>query len=57
MDFKPLYEYIQKERIPLLGSIPFKKEYAMTYSQGDILPEKNDELRDEFIRIIKKYAS
>jgi MinD superfamily P-loop ATPase len=54
LDYQPLYDFIKKENITLLGEIPFKKEYAMAYSQGDILTEKDESLRDIFIRIINK---
>lgn len=54
LDYQPLYDFIKKENITLLGEIPFKKEYAMAYSKGDILTEKDESLRDIFIRIINK---
>jgi len=57
LEYRPLYDYIKKEEIPLLGEIPFKKEYAMAYSQGDILPEKDESLRNTFIGIIKKIVN
>lgn len=52
LKYKPLYDYIESEKIPVLGEIPFQREYALTYSHGDILPEKNKELLEEFNKII-----
>ncbi len=32
---KDVYEYLEKEDIPLLGKIPFNREYASNYAKGD----------------------
>jgi len=53
LDFHPLYDYISAEKIPLLGEIPFRKEYAMAYSHGHILPEKYESLKQTFLDIFK----
>ncbi len=52
LDYKPLYEYINKNKILLLGEIPYKREYAMAYSKGEILPEFDKGLKETFIGII-----
>ena len=52
LNYKPLYEYISQYKIPMLGEIPFKKEYAMAYSKGEILPEYDRGLKDTYIGII-----
>ncbi len=54
LNYNPLYEYIQDNEIPLLGEIPFKKEYAASYSRGEILTESDDALRMIFLNILKK---
>jgi MinD superfamily P-loop ATPase len=54
LNYQPLYDYIQKEGIPLLGEIPFRKEYAKAYSTGKILPEHDSNLRNLFQSIIGK---
>lgn len=52
-DYKPLYAYINDQNIDIIGEIPFRKEYARAYSRGEILPEKNNELKNVYIGIIK----
>jgi len=54
LDYYPLYDYILREKINLLGEIPFKKEYARAYSQGEILTENDKSLRNTFMVIINK---
>lgn len=53
LNYKPLYEYIENQSIPLLGEIPFKVEYAMAYSKGEILTEADKDLKNLMIEIIK----
>lgn len=55
LKFDALYNYIQKERMPLLAEIPFKKEYAGAYSRGIILTEYDEKLQKTFKNILKKY--
>lgn len=47
------YHYLQKEGIPLLGEIPYKEEFAVLYSEGNVIAEHNDEFRD----ILKNIAT
>jgi len=54
LNYLPLYDYIKKEEIPLLGEIPFRKEYAKAYSTGIILAEHDDGIRALFQTIIKQ---
>ncbi len=49
--YKLLYEYIERENIPLLGEIPFNTKYAMAYSEGKILPEYDPYLVKSFKKI------
>ena len=44
-------QFAQKSNIPIIGRIPFKKEYAKSYSQGDILLEKHPELKTIFAQL------
>lgn len=51
-NYKSLYEFVSENTIPLLGEIPFKREYAEAYSKG-IMPVESDlGLRKIFIGII-----
>ncbi len=54
LHYRPLYDYIRQENIPLLGEIPFRKEYAKAYSTGKILPEQDRGLRHTFQSIIEQ---
>lgn len=54
LNYRPLYDYIRKENISLLGEIPFKKEYAKAYSLGKLLPEVDPELKNTFQTIVKQ---
>jgi len=44
-------KYAELAGIPILGRIPFKREYAETYSSGHILVERHKELGDMLLRI------
>ncbi len=52
LNYKPLYDYIHQNKIPLLGEIPFKREYAKAYSQGSLLVEYDPGLEKLFVDII-----
>jgi len=43
-----VYEYLTKERIPLLMTIPFDKMIASVYSKGELLCEKMPEWQSQF---------
>jgi len=43
--------FAEEAGIPIIGRIPFKREFAETYSHGGILVEKYDELIDVFTGI------
>lgn len=55
-----VYEYLRIENIPLLMSIPFDKEIAVKYSNGELITNSNNEWKIKFIqlykRIIENYA-
>ncbi len=44
-------KYAESADIPIIGRIPFKREYAETYSAGHILIEKHKELVDILLEI------
>ncbi|MEN7973759.1 MAG: P-loop NTPase, partial [Verrucomicrobiota bacterium] len=39
-------DYAKEAGLPILGRIPFKREYAETYSKGGIIAEEHPELQD-----------
>lgn len=41
-------DYCKKENISVIAKIPFKKEYAESYSKGNLLIEEDDEIRQTF---------
>jgi MinD superfamily P-loop ATPase len=54
LSYIPLYEYIKKSQIPLIGEIPFKRELAGVYSKGEIIAESSEGIRQIFTGIINK---
>jgi len=48
-----LKSYLQKNNIPVLGQIPFSREYASKYANGDILKNIPEETELAFQRIIE----
>lgn len=54
LNYTPLFDYINDNNIPLLGKIPFKKEYARAYAGGDVLTEVFPELHELFVEIANK---
>lgn len=54
LNYKPLYDYIHQNNIPLIGEIPFRKELAGAYSNGEIIVETSEDIREIFIAIIKR---
>ena len=57
LNYNPLYDYINKYSIPLIGEIPFRKELAGAYSKGEIIAETSEELKNIFTGIIHKIIS
>jgi len=51
---KKVEEYCQKEDIPILMRIPFKKEIAFAYSEGRPIVEVLKEYKKEFIDLYRK---
>ena len=48
-----IVNYAEKAGIPIVGQIPFKKDYAKAYSKGDILVDVFPDLRETFIEIFE----
>ncbi len=40
-----IQEYADEVGVPVIGRIPFRREYAETYSRGDLLVDRHPELR------------
>ena len=52
LGFQKTHEYIEEEKLELLGEIPFSKKYAANYAQGSILkniPEQTEEIYQNII--------
>jgi len=49
--------YAETTGIPIVGRIPFKREYAETYSAGIVLVERHTELAENLIRIFGNIAA
>jgi MinD superfamily P-loop ATPase len=47
-------DYAELVGIPILGRIPFRREYAETYSRGAILVEHHEELRLKLLEIYER---
>ncbi|MFC1851530.1 P-loop NTPase [candidate division CSSED10-310 bacterium] len=49
-------EYSKQMGVPIIGRIPFKREYAEVYSEGQILVKKFPELEKNLLGIFKKIS-
>ncbi|HBL77600.1 MAG: hypothetical protein A2W90_03195 [Bacteroidetes bacterium GWF2_42_66] len=57
---REVYDWLDKNGIPLLAEIPFDREIARIYSQGRLLAEEDENYRrqfEELLRTIKKLAT
>lgn len=56
-----VYDYLEKENIPLLMEIPFDKEIALHYSKGELITKNKTEWESQFSSmfdlIMKKYGN
>ncbi len=48
---KIITDYAESVGVPVVGRIPFKREYAETYSGGGIMVAEHEELRDNLLDI------
>jgi len=49
-----VYDYLKKENIPLLMSIPFDKNIAVSYSKGELLTDQDSKWKEKFSELFKK---
>jgi MinD superfamily P-loop ATPase len=49
-----VYHFLAENQIELLGKIPFAKEYAASYAEGNILNNIPEEIKNTYLDIIKK---
>lgn len=53
LQFDPLYRYLDNQNIPLIGEIPFKRDYARICAEGKILPAEDQKLEETFGHIFE----
>jgi len=51
-----LVTYCKKENIQIIGKVPFSKDIAKKYSEGELLVDFDNQLMDSLIKIISKYV-
>ncbi|WP_321344545.1 ATP-binding protein [uncultured Draconibacterium sp.] len=49
-----VFDFLEKNKITLLGKIPFSKEYAANYSQGDLLNDIPPEVNATYQQIVEQ---
>lgn len=49
-----VHEYLDKQRIEILGEIPFDQHYAVSYAKGQLFNEILQGISDAYLRIIEK---
>ncbi len=49
-----VYHWMEENKIPLLGEIPFDEKIARIYSEGRLLAADDPEYRDEFFQLTNK---
>jgi len=50
-------DWAERAGIPVVGRIPFARKYAETYSAGDILVERHEELKTNLLTIYEKLCT
>ena len=50
-------DYAESVGVPIVGRIPFKREYAETYSGGGILVAEHEELREQLLDIYENISA
>lgn len=53
LQFDPLYRYLDSMNIPLIGEIPFSRDYARICAEGKILPAEDQKLEKTFGNIFE----
>lgn len=49
-----VYEYLEKEKIDLLGEVPFSKAYASGYAEGNLFSQVPADIDEAYLSICKK---
>ena len=47
-----VYSWLREKKIPLLMEIPFDKDIAKTYSDGNLIVELNQKYEDKFMQLL-----
>ncbi len=51
---KKLFKFIDEEKIPVLMEIPFDKEIAEIYSNGELIVDRRKDYREKFLQLYNK---
>lgn len=46
-----VFHYLEKEKISLLGTIPFNREYANSYANGNLFSDCPEEIHESYMKI------
>ncbi|MFW5709988.1 MAG: cobyrinic acid a,c-diamide synthase, partial [Bacteroidota bacterium] len=49
-----VYDYLEEERIELLGKIPFSKDYASSYARGQLFENTPSKIKSAYQSILDK---
>lgn len=49
-----IYDYLNREKIEIIGEIPFDKGYASKYAAGELLTNISPEIEERYVEIIEK---
>ena len=53
---REIYHYLEKEKIEIIGEIPFSKNYATQYAMGDLFGDTPVEIIESYQRIVSKLS-
>lgn len=48
-----IYDYIEKEKLEIIGELPFSKAFAQDYSSGNMIQELSDEWINRYAQIVE----
>lgn len=54
LGYSEMERYCQKEEIPILMKIPFRREYASCYAQGKMIVEQDRQLAERFRQVFQE---
>lgn len=52
-----VYNYLDNQKIELLGKIPFSRNYASSYSKGELLENMNEDMLSHYTHMVQKIKS